>query len=105
MTTGGDDGAAELAAIEAERAKYKGWLDAAKEELAETGVFYEQMNLRKEITKIQNALTRLTSREFELKGKIKRQIGAQEVKCPTCGRYLPSGTILSDAILAKLGNS
>jgi DNA repair exonuclease SbcCD ATPase subunit len=102
MTTGGDDGTAELATIEAKREELRGFLAAAKEELSETDVFYEQVELRKEIQRIADAITRLTAREFEIKGKIKRTIGVREAKCPTCGRYLPAGTILSEGLKAKL---
>lgn len=93
---------AALAGILAEREKYRGFLLAAEQELADTGVFYEQVNLRKEIVRIREALTRLAVKEHELLGKIKRPVAAREVKCPTCGRYLPAGEILSDGLKKAL---
>lgn len=101
MTTG-DDGAAELARIESRREELRGFLAATREELSETAVTHELLTLRKELLRIEDAIRVLNQREFALKGKIHRVVGANEVKCPACGRYLVSGTILSPALRAAL---
>lgn len=97
----GTAGMTELDRLHAEREKLNGFRKQAAEELMSatgTAVF----DLRKEIVRLDDRLRMLNVAIFKSEKRIKRGVKPREVCCPTCERYLPAGTILSEAVIEKL---
>jgi len=100
-TTGGGD--AERAAFLAKRIEeVAGMRSAIAEEIQEETRTYALKDLRNELRRVEDVLRELRVKQFELQGKIKRPVAARQVKCPTCQRYIPAGTILTPELRAAL---
>lgn len=87
--------------MNAERETLLGHRKAANEEL-QTAVGQAQWELRREIKQIDDRIRALNIRLFDAQKKIKRGIGGREVCCPSCDRWLPAGTVISDLVIEKL---
>lgn len=92
----------EINRLKAEIARFTEVKATIVEELRATSIIKDVLALRGELKRCEDAIRNLNVKAFDLQQKIKRPIAARECKCPTCERFIPAGTILSDALKGAL---
>ena len=92
----------ELSILKEKRTNLQEMLSVVRKELAEESATHLVLDLRREVKQIEDAIRKLNVLEFELNKRIKRPVAARECRCPTCERFVPSGTVLSAALREAL---
>lgn len=90
-----------IAALSKRLDTLRGFRAACKEE-ASGAVGGELFDLTRELRNIERELGKVQAEIFRLEKRIKRELKARECKCPTCQRYLPAGTVLSEGLIERL---
>lgn len=87
--------------LEKRLAELKGFAKQVNTEIVGTaGIEFEELS--KEKRRIEGALERVQRELFELRQLVTREVGVRECKCPTCERWIPAGTPLTEQVIRAL---